>query len=79
MDDEGLSVRGRKFGPWCASRMGFCGHGDGGLGSEHKDTSMEAPWFGAKRGSCFCWSRVISGVVLRILRCCFRFVVCYFI
>ena len=79
MDDEGLSVRRRTFGSWCATGMGFRGHGDGELRSEDEDTRVEAPWFGAKRDLCFCWSRVISGVVLRILRCCFRFVFRYFI
>ena len=76
MDDEGLSVWWRKFGPWCASCMDFCGHGDGGLVSEDEDTSVEVSWFGAERGLCFCCSRMKSGMVLRILRCCFRFVVC---
>ena len=79
MDDEGLSARRRTFGSWCASGMGFCCRSDGGLGSEDKGTRVEAPCGGAKRGLGLCWSRVTSGLVLRILRCCFRFVVRYFI
>ena len=41
-----------------------------GLGREDKGTRVEAPCVGDKRGLGLCWSRVILGLVLVILRCC---------
>ena len=64
MDDEGLSVRRRTFGSWCASGMGFRCRSNGGLGSEDKGTRVEAPCVGAKRGLGLCWLRVASDIRL---------------
>ena len=74
MDDEGLNVWRRTFGPWFALGMGFCGRGDDGLRSKDKGTRVEAPCFGAKRGLGLGWSRIIRlgtmirDTILRILR-----------